>query len=508
MSARVYIGGAWHETHSFAADATTLADFQGHKLVEGRDLLDAFNGTATEIGGALPVFGEAGMTVVPGFFAGAMPSGVVTAPAWHEIRRRLLESVRASRPDAVFLSLHGAMVAEGEDDVEGSLLRAIRAAVGPDAPIAVTLDCHANTGPALVEAVDLLTAYDTYPHTDFAERGAEVASLLVRAMRGEVFARALVQLPIVPPVPSQATAASPMKELIALAHAAEQIPGYEVVSWMPGFPYSDVPRLGMSALVVCSAGEGAATDLASWLGRAAWSMRDRFTSSLVPVEEAVARADRAARGPVVLVDVADNIGGGSPGDGTAILAELMRRRVSGSVVSIADPEATREAVEAGAGARVSLCVGGKRDRMHGDPVLLAGTVRWCGDGAFTLKGSWMRGLTLRPGRCAWIESDAGVWVVLSERKVPPFDAGELRRVGIEPATCRVIAVKSAIAWQAAYGDLAAEAIYVDTPGICTPHLHRLPYQNRRRPLCPFDRGVDWADVRVHVFAPRRGAGAA
>ncbi len=532
---RVYVGGVWHETHSFAADSTGLASFQAYRWLEGEGLVTAFQGTATEIGGALAVLDPAlapppgpppepepaaaqpagpapaladlplRCQVVPGFYAGALPSGVVEAAAWSQIRQRLLDSVRQARPDAVFLSLHGAMVVAGEPDPEGSLVQAVRAEVGEAVPIGVTLDCHANPSPALVEAADVLAAYDTYPHTDFAERGAEVARLLLRAWAGEGFARALVRLPVVPPVPAQATAASPMRELLALAHAAEAVPGYEVVSWLPGFPYSDVPRLGLSALVVASAGLQAASDLARWLARAGWAVRDRFTFSLVPVAEAVARAAARARsggGPVVLVDVADNVGGGSPGDGTALLAELLRQRVAGSVVTIADARAVREAAAAGPGGWVALRVGGQTDGWHGEPVCLEGTVRWCGDGTFTLQGSWMRGLAMRPGLTAWVETASGVSVVLSERKVPPFDAGHLRRVGLEPAACRVIVAKSAVAWRAAYGDVAQEAIYVDTPGICTPHLERLPYRHRRRPLLPFEPQTSWADVEVHLFPPR------
>lgn len=500
------MGGVWHETHSFAVEATTLSDFSGYKLLEGEALLTAFTHTSTEIGGALEVLSGAGVTVTPGFFAGAMPSGVVTADTWEHIRSRLLDSVRHAAPDAVFLSLHGAMVAEGEADAEGSLVQAVRDIVGDRVPIAVTLDCHANTGPVLVGAADILSAYDTYPHTDFADRGAEAARLLLRALGGQGFARALAQLPIVPPVPAQASADAPMRDLWAMAHSAEAMPGYEIVSWMPGFPYSDVPRMGMSAFVVSSAGEAAATALAKQLARAAWSVREQFTVSLVPAAEAVARGATAPKGPVVLVDVADNIGGGTPGDGTVILHHLVQDRVAGSVVCIADAESVQAAVQAGVGNRVALQVGGKRDGMHGEPVPFTGLVRWCGDGTFTLKGSWMRGLTIAPGLTAWVENDDGVSVVLNERKVAPFDAEELRRVGIEPAACRVIVAKSAIAWQAAYGDVATDAIYVDTPGICTPYIERLPYRNRRRPLLPFDPETTWDHVQVHTFPARRLGG--
>ena len=505
MSGRIWVGGAWHETHSFAADTTTLENFRHHRLVEGSALLDAFRGTSTEIGGALACLEEQGWTAVPGFFAGALPSGPIAAQTWRSLRRRLLASIEASRPDAVFLSLHGAMVVMGDPDPEGALVQSIRAVVGNGTPIAVTLDFHANLGPELVAAADTVVAYDTYPHTDFAERGREAAALAVRMLAGERFARALVQLPIAPPVPAQATARPPMADLLALAHRLEA-DGHAIVSWMAGFPYADVPRMGMSAVITAAKPEEELRRTARTLAEAAWARRNDFTVSLEPVAEAVRRAAVAPRGPVVLVDVADNIGGGSPGDGTAILHELVRQRVGGSVVTIADRESLEAAWSTEVGGSVSLSLGGKTDALHGSPVPFTGTVRWKGDGRFRLEGSWMRGLSLDPGRTMVLESADGVSVVLSERKVPPFDAGVLKSVGIDPVACRVIVAKSAIAWQAAYGALAAEAIYVDTPGICTPFVERLTYRSRRRPLLPFDAEATIADARITTWSPGERGG--
>lgn len=509
MSHKLYVGGLWHETHSFASDVTTIENFRLHKLVEGDDLVQSFRGTSTEIGGFLATVDEhnrsqdqnASLEIVAGLFAGALPSGPVAEETWSDLRKRLLESIQASGADAIFLSLHGAMVAQGDPDPEGRLVAEIRERLGNDVPIAVTLDYHANLGPQLVAAADAVIAYDTYPHTDFADRGAEAAALLVRMLRGERFTKALVQLPLIPPVPAQATAEQPMRGLLAMAHELESAGEHEIVSWMAGFPYADVPRMGMSAVVTSSQGEAQLRGTMQTLAEAAWNGRTQFAADVVPVDEAVRRAAAATRGPVILVDVADNVGGGSPGDGTALLAELVAERVKGSVVSIADKESVDAAWDAGVGARVSLHVGGKSDDLHGTPVPFEGTVRWAGDGRFTLKGDWMKGLSLDPGRSAWVESDDGVSVVLAERKVPPFDAGVLSSVGLEPEACHVIVAKSAIAWQAAYGAIAAEAIYVDTPGICTPRLERLAYQARRSPLLPFDGETSLEDARIHVWSP-------
>ena len=507
MRKRIYVGGVWHETHTFAATRTTLSDFEAHQLVQGDLLIERFAGTQTEIGGALAAL-DGKAEVVPGYFAGAMPSGLVDPRTWEAILRELLESVRRASADAVFLAVHGAMVCESDPDPEGTLLERVREVVGPGVPVGVTLDSHANVGPKVVENADILSAYDTYPHTDFADRGREVAALLLEALQGKTFARALVQLPLAPPVLAQQSSLPPVRELIALAHAVEAIPGFEIVSWAPGFPYSDVERMGMSLIITASAGTEAAGAMARGLASAAWAAREGFRARLTPVEDAVAQALSAPEGPVVLVDVADNIGGGAPGDGTALLRELVRRNAAGSVVSIADAGAARAAVAAGQGARIELEVGGKSDGLHGPPVSIRGVVRWCGDGTFTLTGSWMKGLVVKPGLSARIETDEGVSVIVSERKVPPFDSGEIRRAGIDPERCRIIVAKSAIAWQAAYGAFAKKAIYVDTPGICTPYCSRLPFARRRRPLYPLDDDAAWEHARCFTFPPRAQPGPA
>ena len=166
----------------------------------------------------------------------------------------------------------------------------------------------------------------------------------MRMLRGERFARAHVQLPIAPPVPAQATAEAPMKELLALAHRLEE-DGRTIVSWMAGFPLRRRAAHGHerghhrlpAGRIPGRAGRNP--------GAGRLGSPGRLQVNLTPVADAVREAADAPEGPVVLVDVADNVGGGTPGDGTAILHELARQRVRGSVVSIADRESVLAAEE-------------------------------------------------------------------------------------------------------------------------------------------------------------------
>jgi microcystin degradation protein MlrC len=233
---------------------------------------------------------------------------------------------------------------------------------------------------------------------------------------------------------------------------------------------------------------GLAEECAETLAGLIWNRRRDFTVRNTPVCEAVREAINTPVGPAVLVDVADNIGGGTPGDGTALLQELLRQRAAGAVLTIADPEAVAAAAAAGVGNIVNTAVGGKSDGKHGSPVPVRGYVRLLSDGVYTHRGSYMTGLSVNMGRTAVVVSD-GVEIVLTERKAMPFDAEQLRCLRIEPAGRKMIVVKSAIAWKSAYGSLAQKVIYVDTPGLCTSNLLSLPYRKAPRPIFPLDEAA-------------------
>lgn len=484
---RVAIGGLWHETNTFATGRTALEAFDVH---EGPALVRALEGTRTPVGGFLDAGRRSGFEIAPVLFAWAAPSGLVTRAAYEQLAGRLVSGLAAARPDGILLDLHGAMTADGYDDVEGDLLSRVRSGVG-EVPVGAVLDFHANTTAAFVERVEVVAGYDTYPHVDAYDRGVEVAGLLVRRLRGEIApVRAWRQPPLLVVPQAQATDRSPMRELMERAHAYEREPGVLSVTVAAGFPYADVPAAGMSVVVTADGDRPCAEQIAEALARAAWESREGFRVTNVSPADAVARACREPRGPVILVDVSDNIGGGAPGDGTALLAELLRAGAAGAVVSVVDPEVVALARRAGEGAVITAEVGGKTDRLHGPPVPLRGRVVRLARADFTYRGSYMTGRRVRAGWAAVLDAD-GVQVVVRERKVMPFDDEELRVLGIDPPRCRIIVVKAATAWRAAYGDIARAVIEVDTPGACTARLQTLPYAKVRRPVVPLDERVAW-----------------
>lgn len=493
---RIALGGLIHETNTFAPGSTTLADFERQSFCEGDALVARMRNTPTSVGGALQGLERAGYTVVPLLYAAAMPSALVAREAYESLRDDLLGRLRAALPvDGVLLVLHGAMVAEGYLDPEADLLEHARALVGPECPIVCTLDMHGNLSEAMVAAADALVPFDTNPHLDTFERGLEAAEIVQR-MLGEGLrpASALARPGLLLSALTTWTDQPPLSVVHERARAFERQPHVVNAGVMGGFAYADTPFTGMSVLVSTDGDEALARRLAGELAALAWAEREAARHKGVGVAEAVRRAvapgHAASRpGPVVLADVGDNVGGGSPGDGTVLLRALLDAGAAGAVVTMADAEAVAQSVRAGEGASVDLWVGGKVDRLHGEPVRVRGLVERITDGHFTIEGTdhfaQLYGREVQMGRCAVVRAD-GVRLLLTERKTPPGDLAQLRSQGIAPEVQRIIVVKSAVAFRGAYQPIAGEVVEVDTPGLVAADLARFTYRHLPRPIFPLD----------------------
>src|SRR5262249_31159785 len=202
---------------------------------------------------------------------------------------------------------------------------------------------------------------------------------------------------------------------------------------------------------------------------------------------AVAQALKAERRPVVLVDTGDNVGGGSAADGTMLLAELLRQQASDAVVCLYAPAEVARCAAAGVGGEVEFAVGGKSDRMHGEPVPVRGRVRVLHDGVYVepLPRHGGRRTNLM-GLSALVEIQNRNLLVLNSQRHPPFSLGQLTCLGLRPELQRILVVKAAIAYKAAYAPIAGTIIEVDTPGLTAVTPPPFTYRHIRRPLFPLD----------------------
>lgn len=468
---RVGVAGIWQETNTYSSRATTMREFEEFELLAGADVIEKHRGTRSVIGGMLD---HQGFELVPVFSAGAWPGAPPDHTTFDTLRSRLVSELRrAGRLDGLLLNLHGAMVAEGADDAELETIAAARNVLA-DAPMAAVLDLHGNPSPTMVERCGIVLSYDTYPHVDMYDRGREVAALLDERLRGRPLRTWTGKVPLLSSPLAQATDGPPMSDLQKLGRAVGHEAGLRRICVLPGFPYSDVERAGFSILVTGEENDReTAHDVIVRIGQEVEARRADFEVSRPSPQEAVRRAIAAREGPVILADVADNIGGGGAGDGTAILDQLLRQGAEGAVVLIADRDVAQRAAEVGEGGNISVELGGKTDDLHGRPIPITGRVIQLTDGAYRSEGSWMTGRSFRMGTTAVLHVD-GIDVVVMERATPPFHREQLTSVGVDPAATGIIVVKGAIAWRAAYGDVAAEVIEVDTPGVCPVDPSTLP----------------------------------
>jgi microcystin degradation protein MlrC len=485
---RLIVAGIMHETHTFSVEPTTIETMD---IYRGEELL-RFAGTNHSVGGTIDRCRRLGIEVLPAYFAAGVSTGTPSRMTFDALTNELCARVAELLPaEGIMLNLHGAMVAEGLPDAEAEIARRVRNVAGEQIPVAITLDFHANIGQAMVDLATIVTTYDTYPHTDAAERAAEAVLLLKQKADGSIEpVKALVKPPLLPVPQAMATANEPFKSVFARAHQAEQSGQAISVTVAGGFAYADVPDAGVSVLVTTDGDPDGARALANELATQLWDAREQMIVANTPPAEAVAEAIASPVWPVVLVDVGDNIGGGTPGDGTVLLAELLRQGAQDATVFIADAESVEAAFDAGVGKMVDLDVGGKTDSLHGDPVPLTGYVRSISDGRWVHEGPENAGVPVEMGPTAVLRVD-GVNLVLTTHKTMPGDLQQLRSVGIDPLSQRILVVKAAVRWRGGYEPVTRHAILVNTPGLGSIDLSSFNFQHLRRPIFPLDRDVSW-----------------
>ncbi len=492
MSWRFITGQISHETNSFSPIKTEMSHFKAGGYYEGEEILDHFTGTRTPIGGYIDFANETDSILIPTVAASAVPSGIVSKEAYLQLKEKLLEGIKnAGKIDGVLLALHGAMVVDGFPDAEGDILSSVRDLVGPNVPIAATLDFHATVTDLMVEKSDGLFGYNTYPHIDGYERALEGGHYTAKILRNEINPVHVVIRPRVsPPVVPARTGWGPIKQLMDRAFEYEKEPGVLNVSVYGGFVYSDIHDAGLAFLTTVDGDLNKAQKITEDLANEAWQIRHAFVTDMKVPQDAVRYAMSRSKGPIVLADVADNTGGGASGDGTEILRALIEQDAQDAVVvTIPDKEAVELAFEAGVGGTFRGLVGGKFDDSHGAPVLVNGIVKLLSDGTFVHKGPMSTGVKSSMGRTAVIQC-GGVDIIVNEERFQPLDSEVPRSVGIEPTDKKIVVVKSAVHYRASYEPIAAEIIEVDGPGLSSPNLSRFEFKHIRRPIFPIDLDFD------------------
>jgi len=493
MNHRVLLAGLFHETHTFLSGTMTLADFDERV----GDALFSAEGDGSPLGGALEIAGADGWNVIPAIDLRATPGPTVADEVVDRFWSVLEETIRKEEPrgfDGVYLVLHGAMVSESLRDVEGELLERLRKLIGSDAPVCGVLDLHGNITARMAANSHGLIAYRENPHADACEAARDGARLLSRLMKSGERPVTIWERPaLMWPPTGTGTANEPMRTLEAMARqieaAHEEILAVNVFG---GFSFADTPDTGVSFTAI-TLGEPryAAAELEQLSD---WAVGHRQQGNILetPLDEVMSGLAKrpAAGGPMVVAEPSDNIGGGAPGDGTGLLRALVEHKIENCAVAIWDPAAVRLLSKQPIGSRPTLEIGGKGSPLSGPPLPLEVELISISDGRFQLEDihshlASMSGLAIEMGDSAVVRH-AGVTILLTSRRTPPFDLGQWRSQGIIPEQLSVIGVKAAVAHRRVYNPIASAHYAAETPGPCSSNLRTFPFQYVSRPVFPLD----------------------
>ena len=491
---RIAIGGISHESNSFNPSKTKLADFKRRNTEPFDQVLLEWAKSNDEVSGYIEGARRFGLELYPTLVAAADPKGPVTDEAFNTLVEELIGRLRSTpRLDGLLLANHGAMVVESYPHGDAEMVRRLRQVLGPGFPIVVTHDFHANVSPEIVKDSTALITYKENPHIDTKERGVQAAQVMAEIVSGKVKpVQVIAKPPMMYNIVFQYTKVAPLRPIVDESRLLEKNPKILAVSVSGGYQYADVPAMGPSVVVVTDNDPVLAAREAQRVADMLWATRDKIVLNLPDAAAAVTQAMASDKFPVALMDMGDNIGGGSSGDSTFILSELLKQKAEGWVVTLADREAAEAAFRLGIGRFFDGPVGGKTDKLHGDPVQVRGTIKSLHDGKY-VEPEVRHGGThyYEMGLTAVVEVEGSTrdlpnLLLLTTERSSPNSLHQLTSCGVYPQRQKILVVKGAIAPRAAYEPIAGRIIEVDTPGATAVNPSRFTYRHVRRPLFGLD----------------------
>lgn len=480
MTTRILIAGFQHETNTFAPSKATYASFERGEgfpaMVRGGDVL-ALRDVNIPAGGFIQVAERNGWTLQPVIWAGASPSAHVTEEAYERIAGEIIDAARAGGFDAIYLDLHGAMVAEHTDDGEGTLLARLREVIGQDMPLVASLDLHANVTQRMLDAADALVAFRTYPHVDMAQTGERAAQLLQQLLKEKApLHRAMRRLPFLIPINGMCTLLEPSLGMYARLTELET-GGVASLSFAPGFPAADFPECGP---VIWGYGEdtSAVEEAVQALydkmlaEEGAWEVP--FLSPDEAVREAMRLSEQADK-PIVIADTQDNPGAGGDSNTMGMLRALLRNGAREAAIGLIwDPRAVSEAQRAGVGAKLELELGGISGAVGDAPLLAQFEVLGLFEGTCHYDGPMMNGMKADVGPVALLRTE-GVLVVVSSGKAQMLDRNLYRMAGVTPEAMKILVNKSSVHFRADFQHIAHAVLIATAPGPMTADPADLPW---------------------------------
>ena len=499
---RVGIIQLWQESASFNPVLTTIQDYRITDLItDSREIAAFAEQSCSEIAGFVQGFSEWNEPVDPVliFAAKSWPAGPLSSDTKEGLVNGVLENLgKAGQIDGLLISLHGALIAEDEVDVEGFLLEKIRKSVADDnCPIVSTLDLHAHVTPRMLLNSDVLTAYHTNPHLDLVQTGRRASAVLKRIYGGAEPETQIVRLPMIVTGESTQTASHILEPVFKRMLEIETVPQVLSANVILTQPYIDVPELGWTIMVTTDSDTKLARDLANELADMCWQRRDLLAREFTfySADECVSKALDIEGRPIVIADGADSMNSGAPGDSVHLLKAMIEQHTTARLLTImVDPQAVAYAKTVGQGGDFVFAVGGKRDNVFSKPLPVQGKVVHLGAAKYVYtEGHAAGNLRINMGSSAVVQI-GNVFLLLVEHVGPGGTPMMYRCVGLEPKDFKIVVVKSPAGFRPSFEPFAAGILLSACPGCANPYLHQLPYEKISRPTYPLDRIENWQDT--------------
>lgn len=486
---RVLIAAVFHETNTFWPHVTGIEEFKKRNYLHDEAVTTSFKGTRTVLGAYFDALNEK-VELIPAIAAIAEPYGMVTQDAFEEIKKNLLDKCRsAGRIDGILLSLHGAMVAEGAEDGDGEILKALRETAGNEIPIIATLDLHANLTETMVENATALIPYREYPHVDMYLRGLEAADLMLKTLHKEISpVMVWKHIPILAALTETVQASYGTIKNALLA--AEQQEGILNVSFLHGFYLADTRYTGASVLVISDGEKETAQCLVNDLAEVIWAERKCLVDIKTYTPQQAIDESFRCKETVVFADICDNPGIGSSCDGTHLLRAMLHAGVMDAAYGlICDPEVVKLCHKHGVGSTISIQLGGKKNpEVSGEPVECIAYVKSLFDGRYQNQGPMHGGLTVNLQKSAVIVV-TGIHIIVSSVPTQAYDAGLFLSHGLDLNSFQILVVKSSIHYKAAFSKYCRKMLSVECPGALIVDPKNVPYQSCVHPIYPLDSVV-------------------
>jgi len=392
----------------------------------------------------------------------------------------------------ICFAFHGSGCVEGIDDLEADILKQMRKIVGDDFPIGITLDLHTNMSKEMLENANFYVACKMYPHTDCDAAGDKAMNLIIDTIEGKCIPTVgFCPLPMLVNALKASTFNSPGKGIMEYIEKYCLENNLLDASFLHGFPYIDNPNCRASVVTITNDDYEAANNSAMELAKYIWERRTEYDQEFMTPEQAIDIAEKMQKSPIVINEVSDNAGGGTPADGTHLLKCLLEKNLKNSCFGfIYDPEIVKLAIEAGVGNTISGKLGGKTDSFHGEPLPIENAyVKSICDGKYIAKNKMLSGLPMSIGLTVCLVV-GNMEIIVASVRSQTFDSQVFRIAGINPEYKRIIALKSTQHFRDDFDKFTAATLSVDTPGYTTCNFSVLPYNNLKRPIYPIDRDTE------------------